>query len=125
MFVQCESQEAQLWLLELINEQATKYRWQLKEYTHGQSENPSWVQVRMGAVTGSSAKQVMSYKYNSNSEPVQLTSSLIGYKSTELKLPAITWGKQHENDALRAFKNGPMTLHENAIIRACGIYVYP
>ncbi len=74
----------------------------LEEATMKQSETMLWHEQRAGRITASKAHQVMHTNLENPSK--SLIKSISNPTFKQLNVPAILWGKEHEDDALETYK---------------------
>jgi hypothetical protein len=74
----------------------------VEEATRNQSLCDSWFKVRVGRITGSTLHQVFNAKVETPS--VSLVLNICMEKNTQIKSPAITWGRENEINALTLYK---------------------
>lgn len=111
-----------------INQESAK---KLEERTRGQATNKTWFQQRKGRITASVFKDVhikvdrilKSRDPNARPKTTPLVVKLL-YEGKDLgNVPAIKWGREHEEQALREFHAKALVSHKDCRISKCGLYI--
>lgn len=95
----------------------------LKESTVSQVNCESWFRQRIGRVTASNLKRVSRTSLNKPS--LSLLKTICYPLKYEFQSKATTWGKDHEKDALLAYKQEQISCHENLEVNAVGLCLDP
>eukprot|EP00112_Aurelia_sp_Birch-Aquarium-sp1_P019827 Seg4989.4 transcript_id=Seg4989.4/GoldUCD/mRNA.D3Y31 product="hypothetical protein" protein_id=Seg4989.4/GoldUCD/D3Y31 len=104
---------------------------QIEQLTRGQSGNKLWFRAREGRLTASKCHELYT-KVNSLSRsrgPIKprttpLVASIINRTNDLSKLPAVKWGMQHEDDALKQFYATEAVQHKSFKLNNCGIFIH-
>lgn len=83
--------------LRISNEEALY----VEEVTRTQSLSTTWYNMRLGRITASVAGEVM--HHNQSKHPSSLIRKICVPQEKLLKVPAIEWGRKHEEDALNLY----------------------
>ena len=103
----------------------------IEQLTRGQSGNKLWLRAREGRLTASKHHEIYT-KVNSLSRsrgPIKprttpLVASLINRTNDLSNLPAVKWGMQHEDDALKQFYASEAVQHKGFKLKNCGIFIH-
>lgn len=90
-----------------VSSEEIKY---VEEITKTQSLSPTWHQVRLGRITASLAGEVMQTTITKPS--VSLIKKICLPRDQPLSVPAVEWGKKHEDNAFRLYEN---VLHKSNV----------
>ena len=103
----------------------------IERNTRGQADNPLWFELRKGRITASKfhdvytkVNSVVSNRSQTEPRTTPLVSKLI-YRDENLDhLPAIRWGQEHEEDALKSFYANEAVKHVDFKLEKCGLYTH-
>ena len=102
----------------------------LERRTRGQSDNEKWFLARQGRLTASKHHEIQA-KINSISRAkgvvkpatTPVVSEIVDGGADLSLIPAIAWGKKHENDALKCFRLVEAVKHKEFHIQSLGLFV--
>lgn len=89
--------------------------------TRQQSNSPDWFLYRAGRVTASVMKSVCHTSVQSPS--LSLVKSICYPEKNSLRVPAVMWGLEHEQDAFEAYKAKEATKHQNFECHRSGLHL--
>ena len=118
-------------LIEFLTLTEKKTQTGIEQNTKGQADSPLWFELRKGRKTASKFQDVYT-KVNSvvsnrsQTEPrtTPLVSKLIDRDENLDHLPAIRWGQEHEEDALKSFYANKAVKHVDFKLEKCGLYIH-
>ena len=94
--------------------------------TRGQSDNPLWFQYRIGCISASRIKDVVSLRGSRRRDPNVLVKTIMGYTVLNPELPNLVRGRKMEPVArkkyLQIMKNKG---HGEIEVKECGIFFHP
>ena len=102
----------------------------IEKKTRGQAENDLWMNLRKGRLTGSNHHDI----YTKMHSIIKCTGAIkpkttpliqkIIYRDNDIShIPAINWGRQHEDQAVKEFFIKKEKYHEDLKIQKCGLFV--
>lgn len=89
--------------------------------TRHQSNSPDWFLYRAGRVTASVMKSVC--HTSTESPSLSLLKTICYPEKDSLRVPAVMWGLDHEQDAFQAYKAEEATKHENFQCQRSGLHL--
>ncbi|XP_070395694.1 uncharacterized protein [Dermacentor albipictus] len=89
--------------------------------TRQQSNSSDWFLYRAGRVTASVMKRVC--HTNIESPSISLLKSVCYPEKNSVRVPAVMWGLDHEQDALRAYTDKEATKHHDFQCRGSGLHL--
>ena len=93
----------------------------LAQLTHNQAKSREWFKYRAGRITASRFRRVLHTDCYRPS--LSLLKSICYPEIHQFSTKAISWGCEHEKDALRTYKDKMLTSHEDVSISLCGFYI--
>eukprot|EP00057_Strongylocentrotus_purpuratus_P024576 XP_011679050.1 PREDICTED: uncharacterized protein LOC105445328 [Strongylocentrotus purpuratus] len=94
--------------------------------TRGQSDNPLWFQYRIGCISASRIKDVVSLRGSRRRDPNVLVKTIMKYTVLNPNHPNLVWGRTMEPVAryvyLQVMKSKG---HEEIEVKECGIFFHP
>lgn len=92
----------------------------LYEKTKDQSSCPLWHEHRRGRFTSSNFKTIITRKKWDLNFINRLMKS-----NTNISTPSMTWGKNHESEAMKAYEERMVCQHVNFHVEKCGLMINP
>ena len=99
----------------------------LEHYTRRQSESHEWKSQRLGRITASKCvtvnNKVVEIMKNRNARTTSLVENLMTEGPSLAHIPAICWGRTHEQDALTCFLSQEAQNHNKFSLNPAGLFV--
>ena len=102
----------------------------IERNARGQADNPLWFELRKGRITASKfhdvytkVNSVVSNRSQTEPRTAPLVSKLIDRDENLDHLPAIKWGQEHENDALKSFYENEAVKPVDFKLEKCGLHI--
>ena len=95
----------------------------LEESTRKQSNTQIWHDHRKGRITASYFHDVLGYTWKGY--PKSIVKSIMQYYKVSPNIPALKWGREHEDDARVAYIQHMKCVHHNIQVRHSGLIINP
>ena len=103
-----------------VTEEEAKF---LESSTKAQSNSTIWHQYRKGRITASYFCDVS--KYTWEKYPLSLVKSIMQYYAVSENVPALKWGKEHEDDARKEYILYMESRHTHFEVKSSGLVINP
>ncbi|CAC5368836.1 unnamed protein product [Mytilus coruscus] len=101
-----------------ISDNDTTY---IYDCTKTQSSSMTWYEQRIGRVSSSTIHRI--YKTSLEKPSKSLLLQICNPSTTDLKVPSIVWGREHEKQAILEFKETLSTMHQDFTVTDSGFLI--
>ena len=95
----------------------------LEGSTRTQSLSQTWHDYRKGHITSSRFHDVLHYSFKAY--PLSIIRSIMQYNSVSINVPALKWGREHEDSARMEYVALMKEKHVNFSVRPAGLFINP